>query len=144
MVTQRCGDKYHEYQGTASRLLPVAARPAIPVVASMPPVHTAAVNGDPSKEQRPAHSPDESRDLEERLDDLNRNLREAAHPGIGAGMTFAIVALLGAGAGYWLDGRFGSSPWLVIAGTIFGAVFGFIHLVETIAPGTLFQARKPR
>ncbi|MCA8971428.1 MAG: AtpZ/AtpI family protein [Planctomycetes bacterium] len=99
---------------------------------------------EPSDEHDRAASEAPGHGVDERLDDLNRNLREAAHPGIGAGMTFAVVALLGAGAGYWLDGRFGTTPWLVIAGTLFGAVFGFIHLVETIAPGTLFKARRTR
>ena len=50
------------------------------------------------------------------------------HSGIGlefAGATagFALV-------GYWLDGRFGTAPWLLIAGVILGLVGGLYNLVR--------------
>lgn len=34
--------------------------------------------------------------------------------------------------GYWLDGRFGTSPWLVVAGSLLGIVAGFVSFFRTI------------
>ena len=44
-------------------------------------------------------------------------LREAA-PLLGLGMTLAVTVLAGLGAGYWLDGRLGTRPWLLLAGAM--------------------------
>ena len=56
---------------------------------------------------------------------------------LAAGMTFAASMALFALGGYWLDGQFGSQPWLTLVGCLFGLVGGTIHLLNAVAPGTL-------
>jgi len=43
----------------------------------------------------------------------------------GVGMQFAVTIVVFTFAGLWLDRRFGTSPWLVIAGVFGGAALGF-------------------
>ncbi len=57
-------------------------------------------------------------------------------------MSFGVVILVFSLAGYWLDGRFGTAPLLLLVGAGVGGVGGFISLVETVSPGTLFKGRK--
>ena len=42
----------------------------------------------------------------------------------GIGMTNAVAVLLGMGAGWFLDGRFGTSPVLVLVGMVVGIAAG--------------------
>ena len=52
----------------------------------------------------------------------------------GLGAQFAAsIALLGA-LGWWLDGKLGTSPWLLIAGVFAGAVGGFIAMLRAVPP----------
>ncbi len=52
----------------------------------------------------------------------------------GLGVQFAAsMALLGA-AGWWLDGKLGTSPWLLITGVFAGAVGGFIAVIRAVPP----------
>jgi F0F1-type ATP synthase assembly protein I len=41
----------------------------------------------------------------------------------GATAGFALI-------GYWLDGRFGTSPWATLGGVVIGLVGGLYHLVK--------------
>jgi F0F1-type ATP synthase assembly protein I len=41
------------------------------------------------------------------------------------GVEMAIPVFLGAGIGYWLDQRWQSKPWLMVAGVVLGAAAGF-------------------
>lgn len=41
------------------------------------------------------------------------------------GLEIAVAVFLGAGGGYFLDLRFQSSPWLMVAGLVIGAIAGF-------------------
>jgi F0F1-type ATP synthase assembly protein I len=41
--------------------------------------------------------------------------------------------LLGLGAGYWLDRRLGTSPWLFLVGATLGLVAGFYQFYKTVA-----------
>ena len=59
-----------------------------------------------------------------------------------AGLTFGAAIVVFVLVGWWLDDHFGTSPTLLLIGFGLGAVGGFIHLVETVSPGTLFKARK--
>ena len=43
----------------------------------------------------------------------------------------AIATGIGWGVGYWLDGRYGTGPWLMIVGTLFGVAAGFNGLIRT-------------
>ena len=51
---------------------------------------------------------------------------------IGSGFQFAAAISAGLFAGWWLDGRLGTSPLLLIAGCLAGAVSGFWYLVRSL------------
>lgn len=53
----------------------------------------------------------------------------------GAGMTFCATFLLTGWFGWWLDGKFGTSPWLLLLGIAFGAAGGFYSLVLKVGSG---------
>ena len=57
-----------------------------------------------------------------------------AHAGayIGSGFQFAAAIAGGLFAGWWLDGKLGTSPLLLIAGCLAGAVSGFWYLVRSL------------
>lgn len=46
---------------------------------------------------------------------------------IGIGTELVLFTVIGALVGAWLDGKWGSSPWALIAGLTLGATAGFIH-----------------
>ena len=50
----------------------------------------------------------------------------------GAGIQFAATAALCTAAGWWLDSRLGSSPWLLLVGGLVGAVGAFYRLYRTL------------
>lgn len=41
------------------------------------------------------------------------------------GFELAVAVAAGFGAGYWADNRWGTSPWLMLVGTLVGAGLGF-------------------
>lgn len=61
----------------------------------------------------------------------------------GAGITFGVSVVGFTLAGYFLDGWLGTLPLFLLVGLAIGGVGGFIHLVESVSPGTLFKSRKP-
>lgn len=52
---------------------------------------------------------------------------------INLGLEILAAVLIGTGLGYWLDGLFGISPWLMIGGFFLGAAAGFINIFRLIA-----------
>jgi F0F1-type ATP synthase assembly protein I len=38
---------------------------------------------------------------------------------------------IGWGLGYWLDGKYGTGPWLMLVGLLFGVGAGFNGLIRT-------------
>ena len=68
--------------------------------------------------------------------DWTRALREAA-PYLGIGSSLAATVLLGLGAGYWLDRRLGTEPYLFLAGGVLGIVVAFWQVYK------LVMVRKP-
>ncbi len=58
-----------------------------------------------------------------------RALREAG-PFIGLGTTLAATVLAGLGAGYWLDGQLGTSPWLLLLGGTLGMGAALVHFLR--------------
>lgn len=56
------------------------------------------------------------------------------------GLEMAIPAALG----YWLDGRFGTEPWLVTVGAALGFFVGFRHLLQMVKPPGNSSADKKR
>jgi F0F1-type ATP synthase assembly protein I len=47
---------------------------------------------------------------------------------MGYGLTWALAVLLFLGVGAWLDGKLGTSPWLLLIGAFVGAGAGFYSL----------------
>ena len=46
-----------------------------------------------------------------------------------------IAPMLAFGAiGWWLDGRFGTKPWLLLAGLIVGMIGGFVNFFRLVLP----------
>lgn len=46
------------------------------------------------------------------------------------GMEFAAAVVLGAFAGYFLDGKLGSGPWLLVGGAFAGFALGFYIILR--------------
>ena len=40
------------------------------------------------------------------------------------GLEFATAEILGVGFGFWLDKKYNSSPWFLVAGAVFGFMLG--------------------
>lgn len=53
-------------------------------------------------------------------------------PFLSLGTMFAAALLLGLGAGYWADGRFGTSPWLTLTGALVGLALGFYNFFSVV------------
>ena len=53
-------------------------------------------------------------------------------PYLNLGMTFALAIGGLAFLGNWLDERWGTDPWLTLAGALFGMVVGFVNLVQIV------------
>ena len=52
---------------------------------------------------------------------------------LSVGWELASFTLLGVGLGYWLDGRYQSSPWGTLIGALFGIVLGLYRLIRTFS-----------
>lgn len=49
--------------------------------------------------------------------------------------TVLIAPMLGLGAlGYWIDGRFGTRPWVMVAGLLLGMGGGFVNFLQLVLP----------
>lgn len=59
------------------------------------------------------------------------------------GIQLVLSVFLGAGAGYWLDERFGTSPWLMVAGIVAGAVAGMYNAYRVIVAQDLAARQVP-
>jgi F0F1-type ATP synthase assembly protein I len=71
----------------------------------------------------------ESRDESGRKADADSN----AWIGLsGVGIEFILSVLLPGAGGWWLDRKFGTMPWLMLVGGLFGCVAGFYSLLRTI------------
>ena len=47
------------------------------------------------------------------------------------GIEMAVATFAGWGAGYWLDNRFETGPWLMLVGLLLGVAAGFKGLIRT-------------
>jgi len=61
-----------------------------------------------------------------------RVVRELA-PYLGIGSSLAVTILLGVGAGYWLDGRFGTQPLFLLLGGVIGLGLALYQFFKTVA-----------
>ena len=59
------------------------------------------------------------------------NTPKQVAPLMGSGIQLTVTVLVFGGLGWWLDGKFGTKPWLLLAGTVFGAVGGMISFIRT-------------
>lgn len=50
----------------------------------------------------------------------------------GLGFQFAATMLLFGALGWWLDGRWGTGPWLLIVGVFLGASGAFLALLRAV------------
>lgn len=50
---------------------------------------------------------------------------------LGIGIQLVVTILAFAGIGYWLDTKFDTAPWLLLAGLVFGATGGMISFIRT-------------
>lgn len=65
------------------------------------------------------------------LSNLAEGYRKAA-PYIGASTSLVAAVGLFTWAGIWLDGKFGTRPWLTILGAVLGMTGGFISFFRTV------------
>jgi hypothetical protein len=61
---------------------------------------------------------------------------------LSAGLTWVVSVALLAYGGYWLDGRLGTTPWMLVVGALAGAVGGCIHFIAQVAPELLPFGRR--
>ncbi|MDW7674499.1 MAG: AtpZ/AtpI family protein [Bacillota bacterium] len=54
------------------------------------------------------------------------------HMGLSFGINFAVFGLLGGWGGQYLDRKFHSEPWFLVAGITFGVLFALYSLVREI------------
>jgi F0F1-type ATP synthase assembly protein I len=52
----------------------------------------------------------------------------------GLGLQFAMTMAVLGGLGWWLDGKLSTTPWLLVAGVLIGAIGGFIRIVRAVPP----------
>ena len=52
-------------------------------------------------------------------------------PYMGMGFQLAAAMVLFGAIGWWLDGKFGTAPWLLAAGCVLGAAGGMTSLIRT-------------
>ena len=60
----------------------------------------------------------------------------------GAGFQFAVMVVLSALAGIWVDRTLGTSPWLLFVFVFFGAALGFYSLYRNLMKGQRLGDRR--
>jgi F0F1-type ATP synthase assembly protein I len=68
---------------------------------------------------------------EKGLSDLAEGYRKAS-PYIAASTSLVAAVGVFTGLGIWLDGKWGTSPWLTLVGVLFGMTGGFISFFRTV------------
>jgi ATP synthase protein I len=48
------------------------------------------------------------------------------------GLAFVFALMIGFGAGFWIDGRFGTKPWFSLLGFAVGLAAGILNVVRTM------------
>ncbi|MCA9525073.1 MAG: AtpZ/AtpI family protein [Myxococcales bacterium] len=66
-------------------------------------------------------------DLEEKSRAVWRGARHAS-----VGLEVGVAVAIGAGIGWWLDGRYGWAPWGLMVGTLVGVGAGIKALVRVV------------
>ena len=58
----------------------------------------------------------------------------------GLGLQFVATVALFGGLGWWIDARAGTTPWLLVAGVLAGAVVAFVLILRSVPPA---QSKAP-
>ena len=66
-------------------------------------------------------------------DSFAQAMRKAA-PYLNLGWTFAVTLALGVLGGWWLDGKLGTRPWLLLAGALLGIAAAFVSFFRVVLP----------
>ncbi len=100
----------------------------------------AADPGAPRAVGRASHASDEDVPFAPEGDWVREQRSALQYAGVGMqfGLTICIFALLG----HWLDGRFGTAPWLLLVGVLLGFGGGTLSLLKKFPSGA--AARSPR
>lgn len=53
---------------------------------------------------------------------------------LGLGFELVVPIAIGVGVGFWLDRRWGTEPWLVLAGALTGIAAGFLNFFRRVMP----------
>lgn len=62
--------------------------------------------------------------------------------GVSIGIEFALSVLVGLGAGYWLDKKLGTAPWLMLVGMVFGFTAGLRSMFQFARRSARAQERE--
>ena len=68
---------------------------------------------------------------EEGVQKFSESLRKVA-PYLNIGGVFAGCLLIGVFLGHWLDGKWGTEPWMLLTGSLLGIVSGFYHFFKVV------------
>lgn len=76
-------------------------------------------------------------DVQRRKEELlsrarGENQDDGPNPMMGMGLQFVVVVLVCLFAGQWLDGKLGTSPWLLLAGMMVGAGLGLWSMLRVM------------
>jgi len=83
----------------------------------------------------PSESPQEPRDAEtDGGRGGGRGASASYYRYAAVGLQFALTFLVCGALGWWLDGRFGTSPWLMVVGIALGAAGAFTSLLRQVPP----------
>lgn len=69
--------------------------------------------------------------MTDKKDPSSRAERSGVAVALGIGWDLAVCTGLSFWFGYWLDGRFRTSPWGVLVSTLTGICFGLYRLIRT-------------
>jgi len=67
----------------------------------------------------------------DKLPDTMRSLARYSH----LGLTFAATILLSIFGGQYLDKKFGTEPYLLLTGALFGSAGGFYYIIKSAMEG---------